>query len=127
MLLLLPVSYMRLIAASLLSLALTSLAQAHEMEGIDHAHLSNGVVQIIEPIPGMPSTSVAKPSQTGTALAPKASQPNGLVALLIQALLVLSVIVLLVVVLRSSAKQRAQRLASASEHPLNSSTPLPPS
>ena len=124
---LLALSYIRLIATSLLYAALVSPGIAHEMEGIDHVHLSDGVVQIIEPIPGMPSASVAKPSQPGTTLAPKTSQPDGLVALLIQVLLILSVIVLLVVVLRSTSKQRTLRHASTTEHPLSESTPQPPS
>lgn len=106
--------------------ALISYAQAHEMEGMAHVDLSNGIVQIIEPIPGMIPAPDVKIGQTKSGVAPKSSQPGGLGSLLIQVVLIFSVIVLLVIVLRATSKQRLDRLPPTIGHPSNPSTPLPP-
>lgn len=113
--------------ALLQNTVLISYAQAHEMDGIEHVHLSNGIVQMIEPIPGVMPAPDAKITKPESGVVPKSSQPGGLVSLVIQVVLIFSVIVLLVVVLRANTKQRTHQHTSMAKHPTPPPSPLPPS
>lgn len=122
----LPLTHLRRVAAFALVAGLISPTPAHEMHGIDHAHLSGGVVQIIEPIPGGQSASAARPDSTGTGVAPKTSQLSGVASLLIQAGLIISAIVLMVVALRTGTTSRRRRHKQTTHAPSHPSLPLPP-
>lgn len=114
------------VAALTLGTALIPPAQAHDMEGIDHAHLSGGIVQIVEPIPGGQSASAVRPDHAEKGAAPNASQPSGVASLLIQAGLIISAIVLMAVALRAgtiSRRRQYKQTTDVSSHP---SLPLPP-
>lgn len=106
--------------------ALISTAQAHEMDGIDHAHLSDGIVQIIEPIPGAMSAPAVRPDKMETGIVPKSAQPTGVASLLIQAGLIISAIVLMVVVLRAGTTWRRPPHKKLTDVPSQPSTPIPP-
>lgn len=100
----------RFVAALMLYAVLISHAQAHEMEGIDHVHLSDGVVQIIEPIPGVMPAPEAGPAQTEKGVASKATQPSGMMSLIVQLVLIGSALVLMVVVaLKAGSRPRERR------------------
>lgn len=120
----------RLCAAALLTWAMSLPAQAHEMNGIDHVHLSDGVVHIVEPIPGVPSASPNYPAETKTGPTQKSTQPRGLASFLIQIVLIGSVLLLVVVVLKAGMKRNRQREAppeeTGDEKSDDSSNPTPP-
>ncbi|MBI5752291.1 MAG: hypothetical protein HZA59_09130 [Hydrogenophilales bacterium] len=120
--------FMRFVAALMQCALLISHAQAHEMEGIDHVHLSEGVVQIIEPIPGATSAPEVRPAQTGKAVEPKAAQPSGVASLIVQAGLIVSAVVLLVVALRAlpRGRRREQTREETRHAPSQPTTPVPP-
>ncbi len=122
--------YMLIAAALIQSAMLVSHAQAHEMEGIDHVHLTDGIVHIVEPIPGVTSAPADRSAQTKTGVAPKATQLSGVVSLIVQAVLIGSVIVLLVVALRAGLIPRGRRREETPEEtkhaPPQSTTPTPP-
>ena len=105
----LPTLQAILFAAVLSSSTLLSHAQAHEMDGIDHVHLSNGVAQILEPIPGLASTLIAPPAQTAAVNVAQPHQASGVASLVIQAVLIVSVIVLVLVVARAGSIKRGRQ------------------
>jgi len=119
-------SYLHYVTASMLMAALFLPAQAHEMDGIDHAHLPNGMVQIIEPIPGVASAPAVRPDKAETSEAPPSTQPSGVASVLIQAGLIISAIVLLVVALRASAISGGRRHKQKPDPSAQPSTPIPP-
>lgn len=116
----------RCITTLMLSAMLILTAQAHEMDGIDHAHLANGMVQIIEPIPGGQSASTVRAEKAETDVAPQSTQPAGIAALLIQAGLILSALVLMVVVLRAGTNAHRPQHKQTTDAPPHPSTPIPP-
>jgi len=119
-------SLLHFIAALTLATALIPPAQAHELEGIDHAHLSGGIVQIVEPIPGGLSASAVRQDHAEKGVAPNTSQPSGLASLLIQAGLIFSAIVLMVVALRAGAISRRRQYKQTTDVSSHPSLPLPP-
>jgi hypothetical protein len=116
----------RFVAALMLCAVLISHAQAHEMEGIDHVHLSDGVVQIVEPIPGVTSAPEVRPAQTEKGVAPKATQPSGVMSLIVQAVLIGSAVVLLALALRAGFNPRGRRREQTKDAPSKATT-TPPS
>ena len=96
-----------LFTALLLGALLPTISQAHEMQGIEHVHLSEGVVQIVEPIPGVSSSTTVKPNSAETK--PAASRPtqvSGFASLIIQGVLIGSALVLVFFVIRASSISR---------------------
>lgn len=116
--------FMTLVAALMQGAVLISHAQAHEMDGIDHMHLTDGVVQIIEPIPGVASAREERPAQTKKHAA--AAQPSGVMSLIVQVVLIGSAVVLLVVALRVGLIPRGRRRAKTTKMPPQPPTPIPP-
>ena len=116
---------MLFVAAMMQCALLISHAQAHEMEGIDHVHFSEGVVQIIEPIPGVTSAPEVRPAQTGKAVASKATQPSGVVSLIVQVGLIVSAIILLVVALSAGLFSHERRRTPSTDDPSHPTTPIP--
>lgn len=94
----------------LLSLLLPVGTHAHELDGIEHVHLANGVVQIVDSVPG--ATSVpTKPAEKESSPPAKSTQPSGFASLLIQLVLIASALVLFFVALNAGTRHRKPPLS----------------